>query len=175
MDNLDWIVCEHDKTKMIPTENLLFTFHLIHLSSDDLQPSIYGERLSLSSDHTKDGYSRNDKIFGLLEQRVFLFVMRALVERNSLFNIPFCDYVKEEGLLTTFEKSPFVFMINNDTDHGHITYTSTVQRSSQCLLSCMTVCDVLLHLFKREITQAYLRVQSSTNLSRVNFVEPSKF
>lgn len=60
------IDCEHDKNTMTFSENLPATVHLIHSSSNDFQPSIYGQRLSQSSDRVSYGYSLNVKIFGFL-------------------------------------------------------------------------------------------------------------
>lgn len=103
---------------------------------------------------------------------VFLFAPRAVAEGNCLFQSQFCEYVEGEGLPTAFEKSQFMVMAYNDVHHGDITHVPTIQIFSQRLLLSMAACDVLLHLFARDINQAHLK--SSTNLSQSIFVEPPR-
>lgn len=158
-----------DDPSALPSSTPL-TIYFAHPSKTEKYPESHAPHLAQSSDDKKYAYSRDAEIFGLLEQGVFSFVPRPVATESRIFKSRFCDYMKNAGLPTSFEKSRFVAMAYNDNIHGIITHAPMVQRSSQRLLSCLAACDLSMKLSTRDVIQAY--PQSNTSLSRPIYVEP---
>lgn len=154
-----------NKTTNEVSSEIIISVQILHvLPNEEQQPSIHAQRLTQSNDHHKFGHSRDKEIFGLLEQGVFAFEPCSMSEGSCLFKSHFCAYTEDKGLPTDFEKSRFVVMAYNDTDHGYITHAPNVQRSSQRLLLCLAACGTSLTLFARDVIQVY--PQSQTSLAR---------
>ncbi|EED11915.1 hypothetical protein TSTA_110940 [Talaromyces stipitatus ATCC 10500] len=102
--------------------------------------------------------SQEKEINGLLENGVFEVVK-------------FVNEIKNQGTDKAFEKSRLVVQAYNDKGKEIVlTQSPIIQRCSQRLLLCLTICITDTHLFLRDVTQAY--VQSTTPLTRNFYIRP---
>jgi hypothetical protein len=116
--------------------------------------------------------SRQKEIADLLEKGVFLSVNKGDVSADvRIFSSRFVDEIKHPDTEKAFEKSRLVVQAFNDQNKTLVlTQSSIIQRVSQRLIICLAA-TLSMHLYLRDITQAY--VQSATSLNRDFYVQPS--
>ena len=98
-----------------------------------------------------------------MEKKVFEPVHISKAEGHRIFNSRFVDSIKYEGTPEAYKKSRLVVQGYNDKTHGLLTYSPTVQRSSQPLLLFLAALFPEWSIIQRDITQAY--TQSNTELN----------
>lgn len=114
--------------------------------------------------------SREKEVMGLLEKGVFEPVPKSAAHGHRVYGSRFVDDIKNEGTSNAFEKSRLVVQAFNDRGHGLLTYSPTVQRSSQRMLFCMAAMCKNWTVMLRDVVQAY--TQSETPLTRPIYVRP---
>lgn len=120
--------------------------------------------------HNRFDDSRIAEFNGLMNRGVFKVVHELEAKGNRIYGSRFVDTIKNEGKPEAFAKSRLVVQAFNDKDHGLLTYAPTVQRMSQRLLLCLCAMDDQLQFFTRDVSQAY--VQAETSTQRQIFVRP---
>ncbi|KAF1969469.1 hypothetical protein BU23DRAFT_476918, partial [Bimuria novae-zelandiae CBS 107.79] len=106
---------------------------------------------------------------GLLERGVFKIIDKADVPTGTrIFGSRFVDQEKHEGTEKAFEKSRLVSAYKDAGKRSILTQAPTIQRASQRIILSLAITIPNLHLYTRDISQAY--TQSTTSLTRDIFI-----
>jgi hypothetical protein len=113
---------------------------------------------------------RQKEIVELLEKDVFISVNKEDVSADvRIFSFRFVNEIKHSDTEKAFEKFRLVIQAFNDQNKTLVlTQSSIIQRVSQRLIICLAA-TLSMHLYLRDITQAY--VQSATSLNRDFYVQ----
>lgn len=114
--------------------------------------------------------SRMAEFNSLMNRGVFSIVPTTETGTSRVYGSRFVDTIKFAGKPQAHEKSRLVVQAYNDNNHGLLTHAPTVQRLSQRLLLCLCAIESSLTFFTRDVSQAY--VQAETSTQRAIFVRP---